>query len=280
MGNHKNWASGAEMQNTFVDFPDEWALRGPGFWSYRKGLKSILPWFGYNFGPSDNHPRFGYERSWVYATRTLVSKYRKTEADWSPYIEKALKDKIRMCIRAYASDVNKVRFMDKSQSYTLKIPLLAKCLKRPKFILVLRNPYAMCWREVTRRTAKYQRFKEKLVFEKALRLAAEHWGNTYRIALSDLAGHKALVFRFEDFLISPRRKIREILEYVELDYRNDLLSQDRRRMPIGAKDRDKWYPISENVNERYLSEISSQACQIVHDETMDIAKEYDYRYPC
>jgi len=132
-GNYRNWAAGVEMHCAFTDLPDAFALRSPGFWTYRH----------YRFGPDQDHPQFGRGRSWVYATNALLGQYRKTAADYTPELAQVLQDTIRKCIRAYAVDVATARFVDKSQSYSLKVPLLKRCLPDAQFVVVIRNPYTV-----------------------------------------------------------------------------------------------------------------------------------------
>jgi len=111
-----------------------------------------------------------------------------------------------------------------------------------------------------------------------VRLACEHWGNTFRIALSDL-GADALTIRFEDFLREPESGLRLILDRIGLSPQDDLLPQPTHRMPIGSASREKWYPLRPTVNDRYLAEIPKAACEIIEAEVGDIAKRFDYTRP-
>ncbi len=248
-------------------FPEELSLRAPG---YRNMT-----------GREAEHPLFGLERSWVYATDGLLPLYRKTAEDATEEVCRALRNKIRSSIRAYATDIQKARFLDKSQSYALKIPLIRACLPDAQFVVQTRDPYVMCWREVTRHPEhKYRYWKVQPSFEEGVRLAAQHWRNTYRIALEDLAGQPfGLFVRFEDLITNLEPTLKRVLDFVDLDFRLDMLPQPDQRLPFGSTASEKWYPVRKDANEKYLRGITTAACRIIYEEVRDIAEEFGYSPP-
>jgi len=267
-GNKRFWAGEDELHNKrrFKHLPDDWVLRSPGY-------RNLL-------GIEKYHPKFGYERSWLYCTNELLTAYQRTEHNWSPEVEAALVREIKRCIRAYAIDIRRARFHDMSQTYAVKIGLLRKCLPGGRFILMLRNPYAMCWREVTRKVRKYNFFERRPSQAEALKLAAEHWKNTFSVALDDLEGHNdSITLRFEDLLFNLRYWIEKIMKFAELEDGFDLDLIIGGSFPIGSVDRNKWFPIRTTVNDIYLQEIPSWACDIIEAHCSELAKDFEYPRP-
>ncbi len=264
------WMGNDEMDKHYVrheTMPDDWMLRTPG----HNNLK----------GDEEEHPEFGLERNWLYATDELLPEYRRTKEDYTPQLENALRRRIQGSIRAYARDVHDARFLDMSQTYSLKVPLLRKCLKDPRFVLVVRNPYVMCWREVTKNTeSKYQFWNERPSRERALRLSAEHWRNTYQIALEDLQNRDdAMVVHFEKFIESPKVHLNKILDHVGLKLYPDMLPQPHHKAPWGGKSPQKWYPIRKTTNDKYLRSMEDWGVSIIEKEIGKLAKKFGYNVP-
>ena len=248
-------------------FPDALTLRAPG---YRNMT-----------GREEEHSLFGLERSWVYATDDLYPHYRKTAEDATSSVCDALRTKIRQSIRAYAPDMSRARFLDKSQSYALKIPLIRACLPDALFVVQTRDPYVMCWREAAARPAiKYRLWKERPSLEVGLRLAAQHWRNTYETALEDLRDRPyGLFIRFEDLLASPEQTLKHVLAFLDLEFFPDMLPQPHHRLPLGSQDPEKWYPLRADANERYLRQLPEVAIRIVYEELGEIAEMFGYFPP-
>jgi hypothetical protein len=248
------WTGNDEMDKFQVQshlLPDELALRSPGYHNMT--------------GEEEDHPVFGYERSWVYATDQLLPQYRKTKQDHSEVLEQRFRNYIRRSIRAHSRDGESARFLDMSQSYSLKVPLLREIFSSVRFVLVVRNPYVMCWREATRRPEwKYRLWNERPSLERGLRLAAQHWANTYATALSDLQkAEDGLVVHFEDVLRRPKKHMREISDHVAVSYTDDMIPQPHHRLPFGSKEQSKWYPIRTDVNSKYLHSVTVEAVEII-----------------
>jgi hypothetical protein len=251
------WTGNDEMDKFQVHshlLPDDFALRSPGYHNMT--------------GEEEDHPVFGYERSWVYASDELLSQYRKTEGDHTEELEQKFRNYIRRSIRAHSADGRSARFLDMSQSYTLKIPLLRKIFPSAQFVLLIRNPYVMCWREATRRPDwKYRLWNKRPSLEEGLRFAAQHWANSYSIALTDLEKlDSGLVVHFEEALKNPKRTIKDIADHVDVPYTDDMIPRSHHRMPLGVKERNKWYPIRQDVNEKYLNRMTSEAVRLIRAE--------------
>lgn len=261
------WMGNDEMDKFHVGhelLPDEMALRSPGYNNMT--------------GREENHPLFGLERSWVYATDELLARYRMTKEDLSVELEKKFKDFIRRSIRAYSEDGKSSRFLDMSQSYSLKIPLLREFFPEASFILVTRNPYVMCWREAARHPDhKYRQWNEYPSLERGLRLAAQHWRNTYRTALDDLKGERdwALV-RFEDFIRNTEEEVKKMASVSGVDFSGKMIPSSEDKIPLGSKAVRKWFPIDKNPNNKYKKSITKKATNIIENEIVGTGKKLGY----
>lgn len=264
-GNRRFWGGEDEMHNKvrFKKLPDTWVLRSPGY-------NNLL-------GREEYHPVFAHERSWLYATDQLLPEYRKTEEDYDTKEEGVFLGAIRKCIRAYSEEMSRARYHDMSQSYCLKVRLLRRVLPDARFIVLLRNPYAMCWREVTRSTAKYCNYALVPSIGENLELACQHWRNSYAIALEDLSDTEAgLVMRFEDFINDPASSMGRILQHCELDPARYTLPAGGNKPPLGTVSRDKWLPLSTDVNGKYLAELPRWAEATIASRCKRLIERFDY----
>jgi len=264
------WTGNDEMDKHYVAhqmLPDCLSLRSPRYNNMT--------------GQEQEHPYFGYERSWLYATDELLPHCRQTEADYGPAIEQALRRRIRLSLRAYAANPQRARFLDMSQSFALKTRLIKRCLPDARFVLVVRNPYVMCWREVMKHPAdKYRDWNRWPPVAYSLRLVAQHWRNTFEVARRDLEEIGGGLFvRFEDFLEDPEQGLRKILDYADLDFDPDMLPHSHHTLPMGSKSSEKWYPIRTDVNDRYLQSITADAVNIIEEELGGIDDEIGYKTP-
>ena len=164
------------------------------------------------------HPLFGPNHNSVYACDALLPFYRRTAADADGREGAQFRRLVREHLAVYARDPRRARFLDKTHTNTLKLPLLAEYLRGcdPFFVLVVRNPYGWCHRAVRRKRPAH---RVVLAPEQELRLAAEHWSNSYRIALEDAATiPNVAVVRFEDFVADPETTVRSLCAFVGLDF--------------------------------------------------------------
>lgn len=186
---------------------------------------------------------FGVQHGNAYATDRLLERYRRTAADATRADADAFRRVIREHIRVYAPDPAHARFVDKTQTYTVKAGYVAKLLEGcdPHFVLVTRNPYSMAYRGAVREYAHVE-----LGHEARVRLAAEQWENSYRIALQDGEElDRFSVVRFEDFVEDAVSVVRDLCAFVDLPFDEELVPQPhhtlpRATYPVGDA---KWYPL-------------------------------------
>ena len=235
--------------------------------------------------PEEEHPIFGKVRNWTYACSDSIEQYRKTEIDFCENDFQALGDQIRALLRAYSLDLENSRFIDKSQTFTLKIPLLRKFFPDSKFILISRNPFASCWRQVSLHKDNspdywFSSWNKKVSQMEALQYAAEHWKNSYQTAVDDLSKDaKTCFIKYEDFLATPENILQKILDHIELPFQENLLPDSNQKVPLGSVARTKWFPLKTDINSNYLSEMPIEAVDIIEKGVGQLAKDFSYLRP-
>lgn len=258
-GNASYWAGPDEMQNVMGAYlPPELT-----------GLQHKIP----------PHPRFP-RRGWLYATDELLPLYRKTAADATEDMARRFRRAIRIALVVHARDVHRARFVDKSQTFTVRLSLVNALLRDcdPHFVLVTRNPYAMCFRAATRVRVLQQL---DLPLEARLDLAAQHWANSFRCALEDApeVAHFKIV-RFEDVLQDPERWLRELCTFTGLDFDPAMLPAPNHRLPLGAtgstRGDHKWYPLRPEVNRPYLDALTPRMVDVIENRVGELAKRWGY----
>jgi len=261
-GNHRYW-SGADEMHTVL---------GPILPAELTGARYKVPW--------PDHPVFKPPRSWTYACDELLPYYRKTAKDATPELKQAFERVIRMCIARHAPDKTNARFVDKSQVYTVRVSLIRELLKgyKPKFVLVVNNPWAACYRAALGKARDMERLKGKLSFKERLEICAQHWANSIRCALEDRR-EDMLVVRFEDLLQEPEKTLRQICEHVELEFCEDMVPAPHHKIPFGSRFRDRWYPLDPKRALHYIEEASPEELEIISARCSSLAKELDYRVP-
>lgn len=269
-GGRKFWVGNNEMDKQYIGgLPDVFTLRAPRFQS--PTFKTHMQ------GDEYRHPIFGVNRCWVYACDDLLPKYRSTEADWTREREKRLRRAMKESIRAYASDMQRARFLDMSQTFTLKISLLQRIFSEARFIVQARNPYAVCLKEAI--DESYQWRRETSMTTK-LRLFSEHWANTYRCALRDLDDvENTLFIRYEDLTRRPEATLRKVLAAAELDFHSDMLPQSHHSLPLGASEGHKWFPIRTDVNSKHLEKLTQEQAAIIEQNVRPVADQLGYEPP-
>jgi hypothetical protein len=268
-GGRTFWTGHNEMDKHCIrPLPDELTLSSPGFQS---------PTFkDHDRRCGEEHEVFGRERSWVYANDEMIEQYRKTKQDWSPSVESITKKRIKESIRAYATNLDEARFLDMSQTFSLKLPLLDTMFPGAKIVVQTRDPYVLCWREATQNNYRY--WRKKPPFERRLELAAEQWRNTYRILSEDLKTLKkdAITIKFEELIADPERELRRATTHVQLDYHEDMVPREHHTLPLGSGEAFKWYPIRSDANKKYEEEMTEEARSIVSCELEGIGERYGY----
>jgi len=269
-GGRTYWVGNNEMDKQYIgELPEDFTLRSPRFRS--PSFKTHMT------GDELDHPTFGKTRCWVYACEHMVGQYRKTEADWTPDKETKVQRAMKESIRAYASDPDEARFLDMSQTFALKIPLLRKIFPDARFIIQTRDPYAVCLKEARDRSYSW---RTQVDLSTKLRIFAEHWTNTYRYATRDLQDVGPATFiRYEDLISKPKKTLRQVLDVAELDYDDDLLPQPHHTLPPGSSEQHKWYPIRTGVNEKYLRQHTAETARLVECVAGDLAADFGYTAP-
>lgn len=213
---------------------------------------------------------FGKERLWwTYATNDLYNTYYANEKIFSKELDKKTKKLIKSFIRGYAHNISSARYCEKSQLFTIKVRLLKKIFPDAKFILVYRNPYAICHRIASKNYSSFTSGNIKnMSFEDRLKIAAQHWKNNYQTALKDFknAGIDYYDVKIEDYLNNPKTYLDEILHFCQLKPQNDLLPKPNHKLPFGSLDTEKWYPLQKDINSKYLKKITQKEKKIIQKE--------------
>ena len=184
---------------------------------------------------------------------------------------------LREHLAVYARHPRRARFFDKTHTNTLKIPLLATYLEgcEPFFVLVVRNPYSWCHRAVRRKRPTY---RVEPTREDELGLVAQHWANSYRIALDDARSTpNVTLVRFEDFVAEPEATVRRLSEFVGLDFEGAMVPRPGDTFPFATLPGDrKWYPL---FPDPWLAEVTPEEAAIVASLCEPLASELGYQRP-
>jgi len=221
-----------------------------------------------------DHPLVGTEHASVYASNLLLPAYRNTAEDATPADGERLRRMLKEHVAVYARDPQSARFLDKTHTYTVKIPYLDALLEghEPFFLLVVRNPYTMCYRAVRRKPPAW---RQGLPYEDQLRLVAQHWTNSTRLALEDgPPTARFLSLRFEDFLQKPEQAVKAVCKAVGLSYDDDLVPRAGHRLPFATLPWDrKWFPLQ---GDDWRDKVGETEARIVEDECAEIAEQLGY----
>lgn len=221
-----------------------------------------------------NHPLFGTEHASVYASDLMLQHYRNIADDATDEDSARFRRLLKEHIAVYARSPRLARFMDKTHTFTVKIPYIDRLLvgHDPRFVLVVRNPYTMCFRAVRRKPPSWQR---QVAYEDQLRLVAQHWRNSTRLALDDgTATGRFIAVRFEDFLQNPAAVVRAVCNAVDLRYDDDLVPQPEHTMPFATLPWDrKWYPLQ---GDEWRDKVGDLEARIVEEECGALISELGY----
>ena len=132
---------------------------------------------------------------------------------------------------------NEIYFLDKTPRYYLIIPEIAKIFPDAKFIFLFRNPVHIysslitSWGDKSRFDYPLHHYID---LERGPKLLSEGY---------ELLKDKSYAIKYEDFLVSPEKSLREIFSYLDLPYDETVLenfsNQDikgRTGDPTGVKD--------------------------------------------
>lgn len=225
---------------------------------------------------------FGTPRGWLYATDRLLPKYRLTADDATEDLTERFHRILRWLVDWHGDGISQPRFTDKSQVFTVKASFVDALLKGsdPRFLLVTRNPYAVCYRSALGKAGGLDALDDSFSFEDKLELAVQHWANSMECALED-ADEVANFdwIRFEDLLAQPEKTLRGVCDFADLAYDPDMLPQPHHELPLGSRFRDRWYPLRPDVNEKYLEKMSEEHVETVHERCAQLADRFGYERP-
>jgi hypothetical protein len=235
------------------------------------------PLWGCKYRTDIDHPLFGPNHNSVYACDALLPLYRRTAEDAREADGERFRRLLREHLAVYAHDPSRARFFDKTHTNTLKIPLLAEYLRgcEPFFVLVVRDPYSWCYRAVRRKRPSH---RVAIAPEQELRLAAEHWANSYRIALDDARQiPNVTVVRFEDFVSEPEAVVRRLCAFVGLDFEEAMVPRAGDRLPFATLPGDrKWHPL---FPDPWLAKVTERDAAVVASICEALASELGYAWP-
>jgi hypothetical protein len=264
-GNSSWWAGRDEIQKCahISDLPEPLVLRSAHFFNLTDAV--------------EDHPLYGTQRSPLYAIDEFLPRYRRGAEDADPETATALHRVIRKVIRAYAHDPGDARFVDMSQMFTVQVPYLAALLQDcdPHFVLLTRNPYAMCERTV-QKDLENMGGKVELSRAQKIRCAVEIFDNSYRLALAAQPDVPMLVQQYEDFVDSPESAIRRICHFAGLDFDPRQVPAEGQEFPMGSNSSGKWFPIERGVNEAYLEQIQPDLVGALNRRCGDLIEQLGY----
>lgn len=291
-GNHKKWAFRDELAMQYPSLlPDSLTSQFYFLRPFLKKYPEILnPAVVLTEAELEDLPekyrrlylRYGPLAWWNYASNNLLPYFQKDETH---YNTKEALQFVNILKRAIflgrpLNDSSGYRFVDKSQIFSVKIRLLDKILAEfnPIYVVVVRNPYAICFRAATQGYIP-QRDSDPI---RRFHTVAQHYANTYRSILASLKNvpkERQIIINIEEFLQTPRESLQNICKVCDLEFSDDMLPQPYHKIPWGAGDKTKWFPIRQNINERYLKEITPQACDIIESYAGEIAAKFNYERP-
>ncbi|MCO4745139.1 MAG: sulfotransferase [Proteobacteria bacterium] len=255
-GNHRYWAGADELQNVLH----------PILPAAFKGLAGAVP-------PDEFFPN---ARGSSYATDRLLPQYRQTDADASPELRKAFRGIVGWLIRMHGRRVAEPRFIDKSQTFTVRLGLLRSIFDDAHFVLIGRDPHASSLRSL--RLAEYRDdLPSHFTRHERLEMAAQHWANSMSCAIEDARGYERFhTLKFEDLLAQPEVEMARLCGLLGLEFDPDMVPAAHHRLPLGSRMRDRWYPMRPEVNERYLAEETAEEAAIIERICGPMARELGY----
>lgn len=158
------------------------------------------------------------------------------------------------------SDEESIYFLDKTPLYIWIIPEIIKIFPDAKFIFLFRNPIQVYASIIS--TFSNNNFYKLYRFQRYLYEGFELISEEYK-KYSDIS----FAIKYEEFVLDPDKKLKEILNYLELDFEDHMLSsfhkQDLRGRswdPTGVKNYkkldssplEKWKLIFNTVYRKYI----------------------------
>lgn len=227
------------------------------------------------------HPLFTGPRSWTYAARELYAAYRRGAEQNTSSIEAKLRRVIKMSLARHAPHDSSARFIDKSQTYMLRVGLIYAALQGcdPLFILVPRDPYVSVYRAAIGKAGDMRRLARSLSYEERLGICAEHYGNSIRAVYDDVDKHDLNfhLCQFEELLDDPARVLKEVCAFAGLNFSEEMIPAAHHRIPYGSRYRDRWYPLRRDVNSAYEASIDDHIVTVVNRHCAELFDRLGYR---
>jgi len=221
----------------------------------------------------------GLREPWIYATDEYVPYFRVEPTDARDEEARELRQTIRSILVANSNNPSKKRFVDKSQSYTLKVKYIDKLFGKvsPYFVLITRSPYVLCYRasEVVYENMNMNKKKNEKV-----KIACQHWKNSMKYVLEDSKEIKNFeIVKFEDIIEKTEDKIEKISSFANLKFDKNMIPSEGDKWPFGGARDNKWYPFRKSVNKKYIKKMSKKDVLIIKRRCGDIAEKLGYSPP-
>jgi len=226
------------------------------------------------------HPVFDGPRSWSYAVGDLHDLYRKRASDATEENVSGLRKMIRVSLARHAPKNPNARFIDKSQTFTMRVGLISKALEGcdPRFVMVPREPYISVYRAAMGKAGDMEALKDRLTYEERIEICAEHYAASMRAAFedADALGLNMHLVPFETLLTDPEGELRRICAFLDLEFKPDMIPSPDHEIPFGSRFRDRWYPLRTDVNSSYDAKLDALTIEAVNRHCGDMIERLGY----
>ena len=250
-GNRNTWDAADNEMHVCVDDPQ---------------MPPELSFLGNPHYPKDLPSNF--YRYWTYATNRTVGGFRIEPDDVDANMRDDFRAVVKKIIRAHAIDLENCRYIDKSQLYTICLAALHSILEdtNPFFVLVGRDPLGCVPRTARNYYLNPRKHGYDMAYRDALRLCAEHWNNSFRLALEDGERVKNfMTMRVEDFFAAPEPFLRKICDFAELDFTANMVPGPGQLPTIYQQMGRRWYPLERSATDEARQQLSDEERAIIVD---------------
>ncbi len=87
------------------------------------------------------------------------------------------------------------------------------------------------------------------------------------------------IFRYEDFLVEPEKRTRELCDFLGLDFEIGTLPAPGQKVPFATKYSQRWYPLRPEVIQPYYDAQSEEHFDAVEQSCGDLASAFGYQRP-
>lgn len=220
-----------------------------------------------------------FYRYWTYATDGAVDDFRITPDQATPEMAHDFRQVIKKLIRAHARDPRKSRFIDKSQLYTICVGALDKMLAdtNPYFILVARDPFGSVPRTARNYYLNPDKHGYDMDYRQALRYCAEHWRNSFALALEDGGRIKNfMTARIEDFFSEPPAFLEAVCDFAELPFDPDMVPGPGQPPTIYQQMGRRWHPLKPSATDKARDRLSADERDIILEVCGDVMTKLGY----